>query len=142
MLGQLLSEVRQLRLALQRSTFLSTRFQVAIERLRIQQGHVDEMNRELSGLRENTAQKESDLSSLVERRKSLEEQLDQVAGPDRTEMETNIRLLKAAAASKEKENQESRAREADLAARLRSDQARLEDLDRDLDALTKELKEP
>ena len=92
-LRQLLAEVRQLRLALQRMTLLSTRFQVAIERMRIQQSHVDGLDRELAGLRENISAKQSELDGLVERRKSAEAELERTADPERGEMEANLRHL-------------------------------------------------
>jgi predicted nucleic acid-binding Zn-ribbon protein len=140
-LRQLLVEVRQLRLALQRMTLLSTRFQMAIERIRIQQPHIDGLNRELSGLRENISAKQTELDGLVERRKSAEEELEQAAGPESTEMETNVRHLKVAAASLEREVQEYREREAKMAVQVEIAQSRLDDLDDDLAALMRELKE-
>jgi len=140
-LRQLLVEVRQLRLALQRMTLLSTRFQMVIVRMRIQQSHVDGLNREMSGLRENISAKQTELDGLVERRKSAEEELERTAGPESGEMETNVRHLKVAAASLEREVQEYREREADLAVQLQIEQSRLDDLDDDLAALTRELKE-
>ena len=140
-LRQLLAEVRQLRLALQQSALLSTRFQLAIERMRLQQAHVLALNRELSDLRETIPAKETELSSLVERRKTMEEELGQAVGPERAGMEASVRILKAATGSLEHEIQEARAREADLAVRVQNEQIRLEELDGDLDTLRKELRE-
>jgi len=140
-LRQLLTEVRELRLALQRSAILNTRFQLAIERMRIQQAHVDGLNRELGGIRESIPPKETELSNMVEQRKRAEEELEQAAGPNREEVEAHVRLLKAAAASLEREIQEARTRMADVAARVQNEQIRLNELDGDLEALTKELRE-
>lgn len=140
-LRQLLTEVRHLRLAIQRSTLLGTRFQVAIERLRIQQAHVDGLGRELADLRGSISGQESELARMVERRKSAEEEMAQAMRPERAEMENNVRLLKAASTSFEREIQENRAREADLAVRVQSGQVRLDELERDLERLMKELQD-
>jgi len=140
-LRQLLAEVRQLRLALQQSALLNTRFQLAIERMRLQQAHVLALNRELSDLRETIPTKETELGNLVERRKSAEEELGGAVGPERAGLEATVRILKAATTSLEHEIQEARSRETDLATRLQNEQIRLEELDGDLDTLTKELKE-
>jgi predicted nucleic acid-binding Zn-ribbon protein len=141
-LRQLLAEVHQLRLALQQSALLSTRFQLAIERMRLQQTHVLALNRELSDLRETIPAKETELGNLVERRKSAEEEMGRAVGTEREGLEATVRILKAATASLDHEIQEARTRETDLAARLQNEQSRLEALDRDLDDLTKELKDP
>jgi len=45
-LKQLLTEVRELRLAVQRATIGNTRFQMVIERVRVQQAHVDAVSRQ------------------------------------------------------------------------------------------------
>jgi hypothetical protein len=46
-LQQLLTEVRELRLAVQRATVNNTRFQMLIERMRIEQARVDAIGRQL-----------------------------------------------------------------------------------------------
>src|SRR5437773_5513092 len=50
-LKQLLTEVRELRLDLQRATVSNTRFQMLIERARVEQAHVISLRRELEGVR-------------------------------------------------------------------------------------------
>ena len=51
MLQQLLTEVRELRLAIQRATVNNTRFQMLIERVKQQQGHVEALSRQLEAIR-------------------------------------------------------------------------------------------
>jgi len=50
-LKQLLTEVRELRLALQRATVSSIRFQMLIERARVEQGQVDSLSGQLVSVR-------------------------------------------------------------------------------------------
>ena len=55
-LKQLLTEVRELRLAVQRATVSNTRFQMLIERMRVQQTHVDALSRQLESLHSQVAE--------------------------------------------------------------------------------------
>src|SRR5215470_12241390 len=55
-LRQLLTEVRELRLVLQRAAFSSTRFQMLLERLRVEQTHVDSLRRDLESVRSQLAE--------------------------------------------------------------------------------------
>src|ERR1700731_2042465 len=50
-LRQLLTEVRELRLAVQRATVSTARFEMLIERVRVQQAHVDALSRQLENVR-------------------------------------------------------------------------------------------
>src|SRR3989442_12806401 len=49
-LRQLLTEVRELRLAVQRATVSNTRFQMLIERVRVQEAHVDALSRQMENI--------------------------------------------------------------------------------------------
>lgn len=69
-LKALLEEVRQLRLALQRSNAVSHRLQITVERLRLQQARVDSLTRSLDNVRVRV----TDLKSArpqIESRRSL-----------------------------------------------------------------------
>src|SRR5712692_11820915 len=54
-LRQLLTEVHELRLAVQRATVNNTRFQMLIERVRVQQTHVDSLSRQLEHVHSHVA---------------------------------------------------------------------------------------
>jgi hypothetical protein len=54
-LKQLLTEVRELRLAVQRATVSNTRSQMLIERVRVQQAHVDALSRQLENIHSQVA---------------------------------------------------------------------------------------
>ena len=55
-LKQLLTEVRELRLAVQRATVNNTRFQMLIERVRVQQAHVDALSHQLENVHSQVAE--------------------------------------------------------------------------------------
>jgi hypothetical protein len=63
----LLNEVRQLRMAIQRSNVDTYRAQVTIERLRLQQQRVERLNEKLEGVREKIADINSNQSRLKDR---------------------------------------------------------------------------
>jgi cell division protein FtsB len=50
------SEVRELSLAVQRATVSNTRFQMLIERVRVQQAHVDALSRQSENLHSQVAE--------------------------------------------------------------------------------------
>src|SRR6267378_2673048 len=54
-LKQLLMEVHELRMAVQRATFSNTRFQMLIERVRVEQSHVDALSRQLENVHSQVA---------------------------------------------------------------------------------------
>src|ERR1700731_3798039 len=54
-LKQLLTEVRELRMTVQRATVSSTRFQMLIERVRVQQAQVDALSRQLENIHSQVA---------------------------------------------------------------------------------------
>jgi chromosome segregation ATPase len=140
-LAKLLAEVHQLRVALQRATLANTRFQMAIERMRIQQAHVDAVQRELDGVRSELANLEDAKAGTIDRLKDAEERSKLETGPEQDSLEEEARRIKQAVASIERELQGRHGREAELIARLQQEENRLEDLDHQLDALTEELKD-
>jgi len=129
----LLSEVRQLRLALERSATATPRLQSLLQRMQWQQDTVSRLSGQLEGLREQLAQPlpEFDLSLRMtehtmppEQRKMVEEE------------------LKKNKARFEQERTQQRARESELASRLQAEQAKLNELSDRLDNLEKSLEAP
>src|SRR5260370_20507672 len=55
-LRQLLTEVHELRLAVQWATVNNTRFQMLIERVRVQQAHLDSLSRQLETVHSEVAE--------------------------------------------------------------------------------------
>src|SRR5688572_15477616 len=93
---QLLAEVRELRLAVQRATFNHTRFQVVIERLRLQQSTIDGVNRQMDLVRAQLADLRNAKPQMEQQIKETEELVERASDPNgRLEMESQIKSMKA-----------------------------------------------
>ena len=142
-LKQLLTEVRELRLALQRAAFSNTRFQMLIERLRIEQSHVDSLRRDLENVRNQLSELKAVKPRLEQEIKDAETRLDQVTDPSaHAEFESRIKMMKENLARTAPEEERLRNREAALESEFQSSQARLNELNSQLDALMTEMKAP
>src|SRR5258705_7350643 len=71
-LQTLLSEVQQLRVAIERSTLLGARTQLAISQLQLQESRSERLSRELTALRDSTSQLEGQKSRLSQGVKEFE----------------------------------------------------------------------
>jgi chromosome segregation ATPase len=131
---ELLSEVRQLRIALQRMGLNSYRGQVMVERLRLQQGLVTRLAEELNGIRNQIGDTRAGQTNLKEKVEELENQKEKglVA-------ESEVNAAKAAMGELKQREQRFVEREAQLSTELSAERANLEDLNKRLDALEREL---
>ena len=77
----LLNEVRQLRLAIQRSNLNAYHAQVTFERVRMQQQRVDRLNEKLSETREQIARMKMEGAQLPEYARGIESKLSQETDP-------------------------------------------------------------
>ena len=142
-LKQLLTEVRALRLALQRATVSNTRFQMLIERVRVEQTHVDVVRRDLEGIRSQVSEMQSAKPRMEQQIKEAEDGLDRVTDPNaRADVESRIKAMKAGFGRIAPEEERLRNREAVLDSEFQASQARLNELNSQLDALMNELKGP
>src|SRR5689334_22427995 len=76
-LRQLLAEVHELRVTLERATVTTVRFQMLMERLKVQQIQVDLLNRQLGGARSQLAKLKSAKTEDDANIKGLENRLNQ-----------------------------------------------------------------
>jgi chromosome segregation ATPase len=142
-LKQLLTEVRELRLAVQRATFNNTRFQMLIERVRIQQAHVDALSRQLENVHSQAAEMKATKPQMEQQIKEAEDLLDRTPDPNaHAELDSRIKSGKANVARLTQEDERLRNRETALDTELQSAQAKLNELNGQLDALMSELKGP
>ena len=142
-LQQLLTEVRELRLAIQRATVNNTRFQMLIERVRIQQGHVDVLSRQLEDVLSPVAEMRTRKAQLEQVIKDAENLLDRTAELNaHAELESRIKVMKINSASLSQEEERLRNRGAALDTELQAAQSRLNELNSQLDALMSDLKGP
>ena len=142
-LKQLLTEVRELRLALQRAAFSNTRFQMLIERLRIEQSHVDSLRRDLENVRNQLSELKAAKPRMEQEVKDAETRLDQVTDPSaHAEFESRIKALRDNLARVTPEEERLQNRETGLESEFQTSQAKLNELNSQLDALMNEMKAP
>ena len=142
-LKQLLTEVRELRLAVQRATVSNTRFQMLIERVRVQQAHVDALSRQLENLNSQAAEMKAAKPQMEQQIKDAEELLDRTPDPNaHSDLESRIKGGKAILVRLAQEDERLRNRATALDTELQAAQAKLNEQDAQLDSLMSGLKGP
>ena len=142
-LKQLLSEVRELRLAVQRATVSNTRFRMLIERVRVQQAHADALSRQLESVRSQVAEFKATKPQMEQQIKDAEDLLDRTPDPSaHADLESRIKGGKANLVRLAQEDERFRNRETALDTELQGAQAKLNELNGQMDALMSELKGP
>jgi hypothetical protein len=143
----LLYEVRQLRLAIQRSSLSAYHAQVIIERMRSQHLSVDRLTDRLRETRDQifnwkmrTALEQSELQ---DRLKGMEDSLSEpVDAITRRGREADLDITKKKLGLMAQEEAWMREKESQLAGQVQIEQARLAELNEQLDALRRELETP
>lgn len=139
-LEQLLKEVRELRVAVQRATLINTRFQMLIERVKLQQGQVDAASRRLDNHNTEVADVRSAKHQMEQQVKEAEELLERTTDPNgRSDMESRIKSMKANLARFGLAEEGMRNRAPTLETELQAAQAKLNELNSQLDTLMNEI---
>lgn len=140
-LQALLSEVHELRLAIQRSNLNTYHAQITIERMKLQQQRVDRLMAQLGEVRNQLATTRKSLSGMSpEDFKRAEMELAQETDPGkRAEREGAIRNAKDVFEELTEKEQQQREAETQINALLQLEQARLNELNERLDILQREL---
>ena len=142
-LKALLEEMRQLRLALQRSNSLNHRLQITVERLRLQQGRLDSLTRSLENVRARMNDLKSARAQIEEQVKFAEELLARATEQDRrAEIEHNVKEMKARLASWSREEEQQRERDVALNLELQIEQNKLNELNGQLENMMRQLDGP
>jgi multidrug efflux pump subunit AcrB len=138
----LLNEVRQLRLAIQKSNLSAYRAQVIVERMRLQQQQVGRLTETLRDTRDRMANVKMAQTEIQNELKKIEGRLSRDnRGPDAQEEEQQ-ETFKTRLGLMAQEEARLREIESQSAAQLQIEQARLAELDDQLDALRRELEMP
>jgi len=125
----LLSEVHQLRIALDRANTIGPRIQMAVERLKLQQESVVRMTRQLEETQRDLAKAQSSREEDLARVKNIESELSQATDlAERKRLEEALKQFQWQAEREQKFEQTFRAQEAELNSRLHSEQATLDGL--------------
>jgi chromosome segregation ATPase len=136
----LLSEVHQLRLAIERSNTLSPRIQLVVERVKMQQSVVTRLSDQLESTRRELDNAQSNQTRAAEHVKNYETELSQVTDPmKRQQMDLELKVFKPEVERTQQLMEALRGREADLSSRLRSEQATLDGLNDRLNQIERTL---
>jgi len=128
-LQTLLSEVQQLRVAIERSTLLGARTQIAINLMQAQQSRVERLAQELDKTRKDLVDMQAEKPKTAARAKMFEESISTTTDPQaRKDMEQALSLYKIDIEQFAAREQDRRAREAELNTQLLAEQGRLADL--------------
>src|SRR5713101_10063482 len=120
-LKQLLTEVRELRLAVQRATASNTRFQMLIERVRVEQAHVDALSRQFENFHSQVAELKAAKPQMEQQIKDAEDLLDRTTDPNaHADLESRIKGGKASLSRLAQEDERLRNRETSLDSELQA----------------------
>jgi chromosome segregation ATPase len=145
-LETLLSEVQQLRAAIERSTLLGVRTQLAISQLQLQESKTERLSRELQGLRDTTSHLSVQKERLSQGIKQFESKRSLLPSD---EIENNLKQLKFELDETTAAEQRETAREAEVAAQLQTAQrevqdsrSRIAEMERTLDSAIQQMLKP
>ena len=140
LLQALLSEVHQLRVAIERSNTIGPRIQLTVERIKIQQSAVNRIADQLELVRRDLESRQGAVSRTAEDIRSGETMLTQASDPVmQRQLEAQIRELKSTLQMHQTQIEALRTHEADLSGRLHSEQSTLDGLNDKLDQMERSL---
>jgi hypothetical protein len=141
-LQALLTEVRQLRVALERSTTVLPRLQLAIARYQMQQERVDRLDRELRTFRAQLASDSSSKDRMTASIKQFEDQASQTPDPAaRSHIEEAAKAMKAELEQQTLREQSERTQEIEMSSLLKTEQGKLNDLSEQLNQLDRKMQQ-
>jgi SMC interacting uncharacterized protein involved in chromosome segregation len=141
-LQALLTEVRQLRFALERSTSVLTRIQLALQRLQLQQERVDRLSKQLQDSHTQTAGTLDRKAHLVTAVQQFESRISQEQDPTRRKgLELEMKGLTVELEELTVREQREQAQEIQFSGQLQTEQAKLGELSDQLNELDKKLQQ-
>jgi predicted nucleic acid-binding Zn-ribbon protein len=136
----LLVEVQQLRAAIERSTLLGTRTQIAMQRIQMQETRTTRLSQELDRVRREVTDLDRVKTETVLHLRAMEAQLSQATDPNgRLRLEEEVKRIKLRLEQLAAQEPQTRAREADLANQVQTEQSRLTELQDRVNALERTL---
>jgi len=142
-LQTLLAEVRQLRIALERSTQIAPRIQIAVERLKLQQEHVARVSRQLEDVQRELDHRRAEHPRLLHRLQAMDNAVSQTTNPqEQKDLNYRVSEFKLETELAEKSLQQFQAREGELASQLQAEQSKLTELNDRLNQMERALNVP
>lgn len=132
-----------LRMTLQQSALVAPKMQATLQRMQMQREAVSGISRDLEAVRTQMARAAGEQAAMTSEAKRLQEEANRAADPGRrAESEGRVRAYQSMVEERVTANAELRAREADLAGRLRAEQGKFEELNDRLTMLERQLEAP
>ena len=139
-LQALLAEVRQLRQELRATIVAAQKVQILVYRLQIQEGAVARAQRRVDEARSTLSQTQTEVKMIASAIKQTEDKISNAQNPiERKRQEDLLAKFKADLESQENSQQQSQTRESEAEQDLRTEQAKLNALQDQLDRLDKSL---
>ena len=135
---ELLTEVRALRIAMERSATTGARIQLLVARVQLQEQRIAELSRRATAVRDDISKLDSTIASTTAEIQRMESALDRGLA-ERGQVERMVELLKPELARGEKRRQDLVNEESMLAQQLAADQGRWNDVNKQLDELERSL---
>jgi len=140
---ELLTEVRALRIAMERSATVGARIQLLVARVQLQEQRIAELSRRAAAVRDELSKIEGDIAGIGGELKRMERALESGTDiEDRKQVEVMIEVLKTRLAAPEKRRQDLLNEDALLSQQLSADQGRWSDVNNQLDELERSLTLP
>ena len=138
----LLSEVRQLRLTLQKSNLNGYRMQFMVERIRMQQARVDKITNTLEDLRGELSAMQVSVPQQTEQIREVETRLKQESDAEqRAQLESQLRELKYSVDEQKQRADQLRDRESQVSAQLREEKMKLDELFDKINTVEREMEQ-
>ena len=139
-LQALLAEMRQLRQELRTTTVAAQRVQIFLYRLQIQEGAVERAHRRVDEARSTLSQTQLEMKMMAYTIKEIEDKVSNAQNSiERKRQEDLLAKFKAELESQQNSEQQSQARESEAEQDLKTEQAKLNALQDQLDRLDKSL---
>ena len=141
-LGELLKEVRGLRLAMERAATVGARIQLLVARVQMQEQRITELSRRAVAVREELSKLDAGIAQFSSLMKRVGDGGTALSEKERADLEANTDHFRAQLAASEKRRQELLNEEAMLSQQLSADQGRWTDVNNQLDQLERSLTPP
>ena len=139
-LGEILSEIKQLRQVIAKTNLNQLRFQMTFDQYKSQQSRVDSMNREMDSLKNQLTVSNPFRANSEEMIKTSEERLAQTTDPrQRQNLERQIQSIKRNIETQEQREKRMKDRQTALELQIPVEQAKLDQLNYEMERIKQDI---
>jgi predicted nucleic acid-binding Zn-ribbon protein len=139
---ELLTEVRALRIAMERSATVGARIQLLVARVQLQEQRIAELSRRAVAVRDELSKVEASIATNTSQLKQIESAIEKMPAESRRAMGDPDEMFRQQLAASEKRRQELMDEESQLSQQIAADQGRWSDVNGQLDQLERSLALP